>query len=406
MLNQIHISNHIRIIHALVASEVAYLGFAVNVGSRDESETAHGMAHFVEHCLFKGTTKRNVWNILNRMENVGGELNAYTSKEETLVYSVFLEKDIQRAFELLSDLIFHSRFPENELKKEKEVILDEINSYEDSPSELIFDDFENMLFENHSLGHNILGSAESLDTFDSEKTRHFYEAHYRPENMVLFYMGKTDLKKIIRLAEKHIPLRTVETPVEAPIPQPYQPIIQHVRMSKDTHQAHVILGNYAYSLYHPKRIGFSLLNNMLGGPGMNSRLNVALRERSGLVYNVESGLTSFSDTGVFTVYFGTEAKNVNKCIQLVKKELNAFCKNKLTDSKLHAAKRQLMGQISIGREQREQMSLSMGKAFLRFGKYDSLSEVYEKIEKITANDLLEIANEIWELDKLSSLIYE
>lgn len=406
MLYQIHTSNLIRIIHAPIDSEVAYLGFAVNVGSRNENNAEYGMAHFVEHCLFKGTKKRTVWNILNRMEDVGGELNAYTSKEETLIYSVFLEKDMQRAFELLSDLVFNSQFPENELKKEKVVIQDEINSYEDSPSELIFDDFENMLFENHPLGHNILGSNESLDTFDSGKVRRFFEQHYHPENMVLFYMGKADLKKIIRLAEKTIPMQIQTKLIEKDADYAFQSKIQHLRLSKDTHQAHVILGNYAYSLYHPNRIGFNLLNNMLGGPGMNSRLNVALRERSGLVYNVESSQTSFSDTGIFTVYFGTEPKNINKCIQLVKKELNYFCTNKLTDSKLHTAKRQFMGQISIGREQREQLSLSMGKSFLRFGKYDSLPEIYEKIEKITAGDLLEIANEILGIDKLSSLIYE
>lgn len=399
-------SHGLRVIHAGINSEVSYLGFAIDVGSRNEREDEHGMAHFVEHCLFKGTKKRKFWHILNRMEHVGGELNAYTSKEETLIYSVFLEKDLERAFELLSDLVVNSQFPESELQKEKEVILDEINSYEDTPSELIFDEFENMLFENHPLGHNILGTKDLLSLFSQKNVFDFFQRYYQLHNIVLFYLGKTDPKKLIRYAEKYIPKRELTSNLNDVKALPVNRQQKHVQVKKETHQAHVIIGNYAYSLHHPKRTGLNLLNNMLGGPGMNSRLNVSLRERSGLVYSVESSITSFTDSGIFMVYFGTEQKNVNTCLRLIQKELQRFCTQKLTDNQLHIAKRQLMGQVSIAREQREQTALSMGKSFLRFGKYDALPTVYQKIEAISAEDILDIANEIFNEEQLSTLIFK
>jgi predicted Zn-dependent peptidase len=400
----------LRIIHAEVDSPVSYCGFAVNAGSRNEAPALYGLAHFVEHGLFKGTKKRKVWHILNRMETVGGELNAYTSKEETLIYAISLEKDFERAFELLCDLAFHSQFPEKELTKEKEVVLDEINSYEDNPSELIFDEFENCLFNGHPLGHSILGVPDTVKQFSVSNVTAFVRQHYTPTNMVFFYMGKTGLKKIIRLADKYIPPIAVPSAavVQTPIMQrtDIQHTDQYIRLKKDTHQAHVIIGNYACHLHHPDRMTMSLLNNMLGGPGMNSRLNIALRERSGLVYSVESNLTSFSDTGVFMIYFGTDRQNIEKCQRLIRKELNSFCTKKLTPTQLLTAQRQLTGQISISHEQRENVAMSLGKSILRFNRYDTLPEICKKIEQISAADILRVANEVLDETKMLSLIYE
>ncbi|MCL1942484.1 MAG: insulinase family protein [Candidatus Azobacteroides sp.] len=401
-----HLPDGLRVIHAPVKSDAAYCGFVVNAGTRDENRDEYGMAHFVEHCLFKGTVKRNARHILNRMETVGGELNAYTTKEETIIYSVFLEEHIGRAMELLSDLIFNSVFPQKEIEKEIEVVLDEINSYEDSPSELIFDDFENMLFEGHPLGHNILGEPEVLKLFTNEKTTRFFGRNYSSRNMVFFSMGKTDFKKIVRLSEKYLTASHYSNEVLKPSFSLPETERKQARLNKNTNQTHVLIGNRSYGYRHPKKRVLLLLNNILGGPGMNSRLNISLREKSGLVYNVESSLTSFADTGVFSVYFGTDKKNTDRCINLVLKELKRLKTEKLTGNALHSAKRQLSGQIGIAREQRENTALNMGKSLLRFDKYESLPEIYRTIESVTAEDILETADEIFDENRLSSLIYE
>jgi predicted Zn-dependent peptidase len=302
---------------------VAYCGFAVNAGARDEKEHEHGLAHFVEHTLFKGTRKRKAWHILNRMENVGGELNAYTTKESTFLYSIFMEKDFGRAVELLSDLIINSQFPENELKKECDVVLDEIQSYEDTPSELIFDDFENLLFNGHPLGHHILGTKKSLKTFDTDTAKSFLEHFYVAENMVFFSMSCMDFKQVTKIAEKymtHIPAQ--KTPILRE--KPHVINTQQAQKKKKTHLAHVIIGGHAYNLFDNKRHPLFLMNNILGGPGMNSRLNVNLREKNGLVYHVESNITSYTDTGVFSIYFGTVPKNRERAISLVEKEITSL----------------------------------------------------------------------------------
>ncbi len=396
----------LRIIHLPVQSNVAYCGFAVNAGTRNENADEYGMAHFVEHCLFKGTKKRKAWHILNRMENVGGELNAYTTKEETLIYSVFLEEHIERAIELLSDLTFSSIFPEKEIDKEIEVVLDEINSYEDTPSELIFDDFENILFENHSLGHNILGNPDSVKSFTDKKASRFFKQYYTSANIVFFSMGKTDLRKIIRLVEKYLSDINHTSEIIRPKESLSIAVAKQVRMQKDTHQAHVVIGSRSYDFHHPKKQTLYLLNNLLGGTGMNSRLNISLREKSGLVYNVESSLNSFSDTGMFSVYFGSDQKSVDKCIRLVMKELKRLRTEKLSSNQLISAKRQLIGQLGVSSEQKENIALSMGKSFLHFNKFDSLSEIYQKIERITSDDILVVANEIFDENNLSTLVYE
>lgn len=398
--------NGLRIIHLPSNSPVSYCGFAVNAGTRDEKPGQFGLAHFVEHALFKGTQKRKAWHILNRMENVGGELNAYTTKEETFLYAVCLSEDIERAVELLSDLIFNSQFPAAEIEKEREVILDEINSYEDTPSELIFDEFENLVFSGNELGHNILGDSESLARFTTASFRSFVDEHYRPDNMIFFSYGKTPFKKIVRLAEKYI----LATKNNAPAPlKRIIPVInpaQRIEIDKKLHQTHVVIGARAYSTFDNKRMGLCLLNNILGGQGMNSRLNVSLREKQGLVYTVEAGLTSYTDTGIVTIYFGCDSESKDKCLQLTHKELRRLRENKLSGVQFAAAVKQWKGQLGISGDHNESAALRMGKSFLHFNQYDNLPQVYQKIDTLTADQLLEIANEIYEEKQLFSLIYQ
>ena len=419
------LSNGLRIIHEPSSSKVAYCGFAVDAGTRDEAENEQGMAHFVEHLIFKGTRKRKAWHILNRMENVGGDLNAYTNKEETVIYSAFLTEHFGRALELLADIVFHSTFPQkekrhtksiqprqvtrytfpqNEIEKETEVIIDEIQSYEDTPSELIFDDFEDMIFRNHPLGRNILGRPDLLKKFRSEDAMAFTSWFYQPSNMVFFVLGDFNFQKIVRQVEKllvDLPLVTVEN--QRTIPPLYVP--EQLVVHKETHQAHVMIGSRGYNAYDDKRTALYLLNNILGGPGMNSRLNVSLRERRGLVYTVESNLTSYTDTGAFCIYFGTDPEDVDTCLKLTYKELKRMRDVKMTSSQLMAAKKQLIGQIGVASDNNENNALGMAKTFLHYNKYESSESVFRRIEALTAEGLLEVANEMFAEEYLSTLIY-
>ena len=398
------LSNGLRIIHEPSSSKVAYCGFAVDAGTRDEAENEQGMAHFVEHLIFKGTRKRKAWHILNRMENVGGDLNAYTNKEETVIYSAFLTEHFGRALELLADIVFHSTFPQNEIEKETEVIIDEIQSYEDTPSELIFDDFEDMIFRNHPLGRNILGRPDLLKKFRSEDAMAFTSRFYQPSNVVFFVLGDFNFQKIVRQVEKllvDLPLVTVEN--QRTIPPLYVP--EQLVVHKETHQAHVMIGSRGYNAYDDKRTALYLLNNILGGPGMNSRLNVSLRERRGLVYTVESNLTSYTDTGAFCIYFGTDPEDVDTCLKLTYKELKRMRDVKMTSSQLMAAKKQLIGQIGVASDNNENNALGMAKTFLHYNKYESSESVFRRIEALTAEGLLEVANEMFAEEYLSTLIY-
>ena len=369
--NRYILPNGLRIIHEPSASKVAYCGFAVDAGTRDELENEQGMAHFVEHLIFKGTAKRKAWHILNRMENVGGDLNAYTNKEETMIYSAFLTEHFGRAFELLTDIVFHSTFPQREIEKETEVIIDEIQSYEDNPSELIFDDFEDLIFRGHPLGRNILGNPG---------------------------------QQVVRWAEKLLAdLPAVAVDNRRTPPPLYVP--EHLVVHKDTHQAHVMIGSRGYNAYDDKRTALYLLNNILGGPGMNSRLNVSLRERRGLVYNVESNLTSYTDTGTFCIYFGCDPADLDYCTRLVYKELKRLRDARMTSSQLAAAKKQLIGQIGVASDNNENNALGMGKTFLHYDKCETSEAVFHRIEQLTSEVLLEVANEMFAEDYLSTLIY-
>lgn len=400
------LSNGLRMIHMPTASPVAYCGFAVNVGARDEEASEYGLAHFVEHMIFKGTEHHKANYILNRMERVGGELNAYTTKEETFVYSIFMKEHFYRAFELLTDLVFYSSFPEEQIERETDVILDEISSYEDSPSELIFDDFENLLFKGHALGHNILGEERFLEQFTSETGKSFMNRFYTPNNMVFFSMGDIPFMKIVKWAEELLS-GTISDQCHLYRKSPQQDVSAiSLALQKDTHQAHVMIGSLGYSMYDERRLPLFLLNNILGGPGMNNRLNVSLREHYGLVYTVESNITSYVDTGLFSIYFGTDPKNKEKAIRLVHKEIEKFCENKLTERQLAAAKQQALGQLGVSVDNREGLFLNMGKSFLHYDRFDSMDEVFNQIQSITADDVWQIAHEVLLPNKLFQLAYD
>ena len=398
------LSNGLRIIHAQNQSAVAYCGYAIDAGTRDEAENEQGMAHFVEHLIFKGTQKRHSWHILNRMEHVGGDLNAYTNKEETVVYSAFLVEHFPRAVELLTDIVFHSTYPQAEIDKEVEVIIDEIQSYEDTPSELIFDDFEELVFPNHPLGRNILGKPEQLRQFKSEDALRFTNRFYRPDQMVFFVQGNVDFKRVVRLLEKAVcDIPATVTERNRIKPELYIP--QNKTIHRDTHQAHVMIGCRSYETHDKKRTALYLLNNILGGPGMNSRLNVALRERSGLVYNVEANLTSYTDTGIFSIYFGTDQEDVKRCLRLVHKELKRLREKPLSSTQLATAQKQIIGQIGVAADNFENNALNMAKTYLHYNKYEEPQEVYKRIQSLTPQDLWEVANEMFHEENLSTLIY-
>jgi predicted Zn-dependent peptidase len=396
--------NGIRLIHQGSDSPVGHLGIIINTGSRDELPDEHGIAHFIEHCIFKGTKNRKAFHILSRMEDVGGELNAYTTKEETALYATFLSAYYERASELLSDILFNSVFPDKELKREKEVIVEEINSYNDSPSELIFDDFDELVFDGHPIARNILGTYESVRKLNRENILQFIDRNYHTDQMVISSVGSIPFKKLVALLERYF--GKMPQKLRSQTRQrfdAYQPCNKEVR--KETFQTHCMVGNLAYDSTDPKRIVMILLNNILGGQGMNSRLNLALRERKGLAYNVESSYNTFSDTGLFNVYFGTDNDNFEKALQIVFKEFELLRKSKLGTLQLIRAKKQFIGQLAIAGENREDLMLTIGKSYLFYNKVDPMSVVFEKIDAITADQLLEVANEILNPERMSRLIY-
>lgn len=398
------LSNGIRLVHKHVPSVVAHAALFINTGSRDEHEEEHGLAHLIEHMLFKGTEKRKNHHILSRMENVGGEINAYTTKEETVIHSTFFSDFYGRALELISDIAFHSTFPAQELEKEKEIILDEINSYKDSPSELIFDEFEELLFDGNPLARNILGDPANLRKFGQDVIKSFICNNYSTEQMVLSSVGRIDFKKLIRLFEINFGGIRFNHP-EGRKKGNYGGARQTRVVERNTHQTHCIIGNLAYDIRDRKRLALYLLNNLLGGPGMNSKLNMALRERRGLAYSVDSLYTAYSDTGNLTIYFGTDKNLTEKCISIILKEIRGLQSRMLSTVQLHKAKRQIMGHFAIAAEINENYMLSQGKSMLVFGKVESLEETAERVNAITGMQLMEVANEILDTDRLSLLIY-
>jgi predicted Zn-dependent peptidase len=399
--------NGIRLIHQFVNSPVAHCGVIMNTGSRDEGEDQHGMAHFIEHMIFKGTSKRRAHHILTRMEDVGGEINAYTTKEETCLFTSFFNNYYDRAFDLMADLIFNSVFPEKEIRKEKEVIIDEINSYKDSPQEAIYDDFEELAFQPHPIGRNILGSNEALNSYSFQDLKRFAAENYATDQMVVSSVGNLSFSKIVKYFEKHFTgfprKNSSEKRVEF---NRSLTTTHHVEKEMNTYQCHCIMGGLAYSVSDPKRFPLYLLVNMLGGPGMNSRLNMNLRENRGLAYNVESHYNTYSDIGLFQIYFGTDKKDLKRCIQQTSRELRRLEESPLGMLQLSRAKKQLIGQIAISSENNESQMLGNGRSLLLFDKVETLDEITERIRSISATELLEVAHETFNPSKLSYLIFK
>ena len=460
--NTYTLDNGLRIIHLPSDSKVVYCGYQINAGTRNEEPGEEGLAHFCEHVTFKGTERRKAWHILNCLESVGGDLNAYTNKEGTVYYSAILKEHIARAVDLLSDIVFHSVYPQAEIDKEVEVICDEIESYNDSPAELIYDEFENILFKGSPLGHNILGTAEQVRHFTTEDALRFTQKLYRPDNAIFFAYGDIDFKKLVKLIQKALgecpkgrelacsaDCKSAETPTEERIAEetptgetPTDERItketptgetpteemeagdanhkvqsskfnvqskvagQTIVMQKNTHQAHVMIGTQAYDVNDDRRMPLYLLNNMLGGPGMNAKLNLALREHNGLVYTVESTMVAYGDTGTWSIYFGCDEHDVKRCLRLVRKELDKFMQKPLSDAQLKAAKKQIKGQIGVACDNRENFALDFGKSFLHYGWEKNVDRLYEQVDEITAAQIQAVAQELFDKDRLTTLIFK
>ena len=440
--NTYTLDNGLRIIHLPSDSQVVYCGYQINAGTRNEEPGEEGLAHFCEHVTFKGTERRKAWHILNCLESVGGDLNAYTNKEGTVYYSAILKEHIARAVDLLSDIVFHSVYPQAEIDKEVEVICDEIESYNDSPAELIYDEFENILFKGSPLGHNILGTAEQVRAFKTEDALRFTRKLYRPDNAIFFAYGDIDFKKLVKLIQKALgecpkgrelacsaDCKSAETPTEERIAEetPTEEMeagdanhkVQSSKfnvqskvagktivMQKNTHQAHVMIGTRAYDVNDDRRMPLYLLNNMLGGPGMNAKLNLALREHNGLVYTVESTMVAYGDTGTWSIYFGCDEHDVKRCLRLVRKELDKFMQKPLSEAQLKAAKKQIKGQIGVACDNRENFALDFGKSFLHYGWEKNVDRLYEQVDEITAAQIQAVAQELFDKDRLTTLIFK
>ena len=403
--NTATLTNGLRIIHLPSASPVVYCGYQIAAGTRNELPGEEGLAHFCEHVTFKGTARRNALHIINSIEKVGGDLNAFTNKEDTTFYAAIHRDHFRKAADLLTDIVFHSQYPQAEIDKEIEVICDEIESYNDSPAELIYDDFENIIFQGHPLGHNILGQADQLRTYTTDDALRFTQRHYRPSNASFFVYGDVEFKQVVRL------LGRMDMGPMGPI-SPMKPIIPvcaipspTITRHKGTHQAHVMIGCRAYDINHPRRIALYLLNNMLGGPSMNSWLSLSLRERHGLVYTVDSSMVSYGDTGLWAVYFGCDPADVSKCRQLVRHQLDRLMEKPLSPSQLSAAKQQLKGQIAIACDNRENFALDFGKSFLHYGKEKNIDRLYQQIEAVKAQEIQEVAVELFAPANITTLIY-
>ena len=402
------LSNGLRIIHLPSASPVVYCGYGICAGTRNEDAGEEGLAHFCEHVTFKGTARRTSMQILNRLESVGGDLNAFTNKEDTVYHCAILRDHFARAVDLLTDIVFHSTYPQAEIDKEIEVICDEIESYNDSPAELIFDEFENAIFEGHPLGHNILGTAERLRGYTTDHALRFTGRFYRPENAVFFVYGDVDFKKVVRTVEAAtgdlLPAAPLEVQASSGTLPAYIP--RRMEIDKGTHQAHVMTGCRTFGVSDDRRMPLYLLNNMLGGPAMSARLNIVLRERNALVYSADSSMVNYSDTGVWCAYFGCDTEDVDKCLRLVRRELDRVMHKPLSDAQLARAKRQIKGQIGVACDNRESFALSFAKSFLHYGRVRDISKLFRDIDMVTPGQIQDVACQLFSGDNLTTLIFK
>ena len=422
-MNSLTLDNGLRVVYAPSPTNTVYLGLALDAGTRDEKDGESGMAHFAEHLSFKGTDRRTSRQIITYMESVGGDLNAFTGKEETVYYCTCQKEHFSRAMDLLFDVVFHSKYPQEEMDKEVEVVIDEIESYNDSPSELIYDDFEAMLFHGHPLGRSILGNAERLRAYKTEDVQNYTSRLYVPSNAVLFVYGNVSEKEIMKQIRKEDPPQPSLQGGRASINRlsghigctsyspPYReglgvgPVSGSHIIHKDTHQAHIMMGARAFGGTHPKHLALFLANNILGGPGLSSRLNLALREKRGLVYTVESTLTTYTDTGVWAIYFGCDHHDAEKCKRIVKRELQRLCDAPLSEKALNAAKRQIIGQIALSYDNFESVAIGMGKRMLHYGRTQTKEQFIDRIQALTAEQVWDAAREIFNPENLTILEY-
>lgn len=412
-MNTATLSNGLRVVFAPNASEVVHCGYVICAGTRHEEPADSGMAHFIEHMSFKGTERRRSYHISNGLERVGGDLNAYTNKQETVYYATVLREDFPRAVDILTDLVFHSVYPQQEIDKEVEVIADEIESYLDSPAELIFDDFEAMLFEGSPLGRDILGRAERLRQYTTVDAHRFVDRHYRPDNAVFYVTGRLDWKRVLRELQRWSNSSALSAPAAASCVQPsaeriLSPSPSSRIIEKGTHQAHVVIGAPTFGGREAakRRYALALLNNILGGPGMNSRLNMSLREHAGLVYSIDSYVTTYPDAGWWCVYFGCDIDDVDRCLRLVRKVLREFISKPLSATQLASAKKQFIGQITIADGNAESYALAVGKTYAHYNICRSTEAIVETIRSVTADEIQQLAAEIYADDRLSTLIYK
>lgn len=399
------LSNGIRLVHQHLPREVIHCGLLIGAGSRDELRDEHGLAHFLEHCLFKGTRRRKTFHILSRLDAVGGELNAFTAKEETWVHASFLKNHLERAIELMADITFNATFPSHEIEKEKAVVVDEINSYLDSPADMVFEEFDSLFFGNHGLGRSILGTPSSLASFGTQDLQRFRNRILHPDHLVFACTGAADPEELRRMLEKYfgqhqlnrIPLRRRK---------PTNTGTRSRTVKKDIHQVHYVLGFPAYAYPDEKRPALTLINNILGGPGLNNRLSLNIREKYGFAYHIDSTYAPFSDTGIFSIYLGTDRKHLRKSQELIWKELDAFRHQVLSDKAIREARQQLCGQIAVGQDSGNAIMFNLGKSLLLFDRIDTLEEVYARIHAITPQEILEVAREIFDTTRMTELVYE
>jgi predicted Zn-dependent peptidase len=396
--------NGIRVIHKEVPRAASHVALVVNAGSRDERKGEAGVAHFIEHCLFKGTQKRKTFHILNRLERVGGELNAYTTKEETWISASFLERDLARAVELVADITFNSTFPDKEIAKERDVILDEIASIKENPSDVIFDEFEERLFGQHPLGRTILGTPDSVKALSKKDIEDFVKRNYRPDEMVFASVGSTPISKFKKICEKYLgDFEGAKGPIIRVAPSPVS--VFDERITEDTHQVHHLLGGLTVGANHADKLPLTLLANYLGGPAMNCRLSMNIREKYGMAYHIEAGYSPYADSGVFSIYFGTDTRHHKKVERLVNKELRIMCNTKMGVRQLHDAKQQLIGSIALNQDSGPSMMSGLAKSYLLYNRVEPLADFFKSIETITAEDILRVSNEFVEPKGLSHLVY-
>lgn len=406
LLPHIHtLSNGLRLVYLHAGSPVAHLGVTVLAGSRFEEDHEVGLAHFLEHSIFKGTEKRKAFHILSRLDSVGGELNAYTTKEEICLYASFVKTHLNRATELLADIAINSNFPEKEIRKEKEIVLDELNSYLDNPSDKIFDDYEALIFPNHPLGNNILGTPESVQSFDRDSLKKYVDKFFFTENTVISFVGDIPLHTLVKCLEKYF--HSMPSGKQKAIPKPftnYQPVKK--RVAEGNYQAHAIIGGIAPGYNSEHRRGMTMLTNVLGGPAMNSRLILSVREKYGYTYNIEAQYAPYPDLGYWSIYFGTDQKYLSKTLKIIYSELRKLRDIPLSAKQLQQAKEQLKGHIALSLDSNLGLMQGLGKSLLLFNQIDTIGEMYAGIDKLTSEELQEIAQLYFKEELVSELIYD